>query len=244
MNSLPENIKLNKNIVHVYYTDLTKAYNCLQRFYKMLSDDEKDRAGKYHFEKDRNNYLVSRGLLRLILSKYLSIKAQEIIFEYNKYGKPYLKNNNLSFNIAHSSSTFIMTVTKEYDIGIDIEFMRDDLEIINMANNFFSEYEIKELLSLDQTNRLEGFYNCWTRKEAFIKAVGKGLSIPLDSFDVELDPEKLVKILDIRFNSYPIEEWQIIDLSLIPNFKCAVAVKNNNVVLETYKLEKVCSGGK
>ena len=243
MNSLSENINLSEKIIHIYYIDLIHGFNCIDDLINILSVEEKERANKFYFTKDKNNFIVARSFLRLMLSKYLHELPNEIVFSYNKFGKPFLKKTtkpNLKFNLSHSKSIVALAITSEREVGIDVEFMRDDLEIINMANNFFSEYEKKELLGLNRVNQLEGFYNCWTRKEAFIKGIGKGLSIPLDSFDVELDPQKPVRLLKVRSKLNSIKDWQIFDLSIDPEYKCAVAVNSANVKIEIFKLNKLC----
>ena len=134
--------------------------------------------------------------MRLLIGKYLEINPAEISFQYSEFGKPGIANNNsLQFNISHSQNIALFAFTKKFNIGVDVEFVNPDIEVKEIAENFFSTNEIRIYLPYLREQQTLGFFNCWTRKEAFIKAVGEGLSFPLDKFEVSLEPNKPAKLL-------------------------------------------------
>src|SRR5258708_9618484 len=164
--------------------------------YKTLSEDERQRASRFRFEKDRVQSVLTRGALRCLLGRYLSADPREVVFRYGASNKPALaypataENNPFSFNVSHSGDVALIAISRLPAVGIDVEVIRPDFATAEVAQRFFSPLEVKGLLSLQRDEQAEAFFSCWTRKEAYIKAVGDGLSIPLDSFDVEFRPCK------------------------------------------------------
>ncbi len=230
-----------KNEISVFAFDLPSGKKCLREFESFLSNEEIERANRFHFSKDKNNFIVSHGILRLILSWYLNVKPTDIIFIFNKYGKPYLYNSkNIKFNISHSKNKLLMGFSNGIHVGIDIEFMNVVFAKGDIAKNYFSPDEVKKLKTLSAKNIVEGFYNCWTRKEAFIKGVGMGLSIPLDSFDVELLPGRQPTIIDVRFDESEKGKWELFNLDIYENYRSALAVREHNVKINLYKFDKCC----
>jgi 4'-phosphopantetheinyl transferase len=185
--------------IHVWSAALDREPSDLRRLEAKLSQDEKARSNRFHFERDKNHYIVARGLLRELLGGYLRRDPAELKFSYGAQGKPFLASANgsteLCFNLSHSAGLAVYAIAPERNLGIDAELVRPDYAKEDIARRFFSAREVDELLSLPAEKRDEGFFHCWTRKEAYIKARGMGLAIPLDSFTVSLSPERPAEFL-------------------------------------------------
>jgi 4'-phosphopantetheinyl transferase len=176
-----------------------------------LSEDENARADRFHFQAHRDNFLVGHAALREILSNYLSLAAKDITFRNNKYGKPEidkrLNPNNLQFNLSHSADWALIAVTIGRRVGVDVEHIRPDVECLSLAQSYFSRSEYQSLLLLDEQACRRAFFACWTRKEAFIKAIGEGLSFPLADFSVNTSPDDLPAMEIIENSAYSISDW-------------------------------------
>jgi len=193
---------LKKQQAHIWFFDLDKAGNEKNLFRSMLSQDELTRADKFHFEIDRNRFICTRGVLRCLIHIQTGIKPSLIKFSYSSNAKPELEKEQnqtlLKFNISHSENALCIGMVNNVSIGIDIEFLKPIPDLHDLAKNYFSEAEFQKIAQLPEKYMLEGFYNCWTRKEAVIKAVGEGLSFPLKDFDVSLMPVEESKIINVR----------------------------------------------
>ena len=185
-----QNIALESNEVQIWNFDLELINTQKDRLRKILSDDELVRADKFHFEIDKNRFICSRGLLRILLGTYTKISAKEINFTFNNYGKPSLSaihnNPGLHFNLSHSKQFMSVGFAKDALIGMDVELVKPLKDHLEIAKRFFSNSEIEQLNAFPKEKILEGFYSCWTGKEAVIKLSGEGLSYPLKDFDVQL----------------------------------------------------------
>jgi 4'-phosphopantetheinyl transferase len=174
--------------IHVWHAALDRDERDLARLQSTLSADEKARADRFRFAKDKNHYTVARGLLRELLGKYLQEAPVSLEFSYGPHGKPALagKNasNGISFNLSHSFGLAVYAFAKERNLGIDVERVQAESAGDDIARRFFSPREVSDLRALPAEARTEAFFLCWTRKEAYIKASGEGLQIPFDSFDV------------------------------------------------------------
>jgi len=156
-----------------------------ERLAAFLSDDETARAARFVFERDRERFVVGRGRLREILARKVSRAPAELRFSYSENGKPALQGfGDAQFNLSHSEGVAVLALSQAFELGVDVEFVRPLKE--DVAERFFSRREIDQLASLPADDQLAGFYRCWTRKEAIVKAIGDGLSRPLDSFDVSV----------------------------------------------------------
>jgi 4'-phosphopantetheinyl transferase len=222
----PENLILSEEEAHVWRADL-RFNECFQSsFLKLLSPDEKRRADKFHFAKDSRNFIVARGILRSLIGKYLEINPAEISFQYSEFGKPGIAaNHSLQFNISHSENVALFAFIKKLNVGVDVEFVKQDIEVKDIATKFFSANEVLNLLALPEKQHTLGFFNCWTRKEAFIKAVGQGLSFPLDQFEVSLEPDKPAKLLATNWEPKAVSKWSIYSMSPGANFVGSVAIE-------------------
>lgn len=177
-------INLSDMEIHVWACSLDQSPNCVSLLSKLLTIDELDRASRFNFTRHRNNFIVSRGVLRIILAEYLKICPIEVCLSYGKYGKPELDNKgtlNLFFNLSHSESLVMYAITLNQKIGIDLEAIREIQEIDQIVDQFFSIYEKAEIQKLPPGKQINAFYSIWTRKEAYIKALGKSITIAIDN---------------------------------------------------------------
>jgi 4'-phosphopantetheinyl transferase len=174
--------------VDVYWMDLDGPSVESMRFAAMLDSHEHARAKRFRFTEDRRRFVVRRGRLRELLSYYLECSPLQIRFSYNSFGKPAVDFADLRFNISHSHGIALYTIARGVEVGCDIERCDERFADERIAERFFSPREVLALRSLGRAAQIEGFFNCWTRKEAFVKARGQGLSLPLDSFEVSLAP--------------------------------------------------------
>src|SRR5688572_27234414 len=186
--SAPKTLSLPDDCVHVWRAALDPTPDTL------LSGDEREKAALFHFEKDRQRYIAARTALRQLIARYENVPAEKIEFTYNAFGKPALKKSPLRFNTSHSADLALFAFTLRNNIGVDLERIRPDFAAREIAGQFFSPDEIAALRALPPAAQIEAFFRCWTRKEAFIKAHGSGLSLPLHRFVVSLDdPARLVR---------------------------------------------------
>lgn len=176
--------------IDVWQAWLDREADALKHFEATLSADEVARAHRFHFEKDKNHYIVGRGQLRELLGRYLGQAPSALEFSYGEHGKPALGGANaatgISFNLSHSGGLAVYAFAKERNLGIDVERIKPNFVSEDIARRYFSPREVNDLLSRPAEERTEAFFRCWTRKEAYIKARGAGLRIPLDSFSVSL----------------------------------------------------------
>jgi len=186
--------------IHVWHAALDREEKVLGRLESSLSAEEKARADRFHFVNDRNRFVVARGLLRELLGKYLRQAPLDLEFSYGQHGKPSLSGGNASsglfFNLSHSAGLVVYAIARERNLGIDVEHVRPESAGEDIAKRYFSAREMSELQTLPPEERVRGFFHCWTRKEAYLKATGMGLQIPLDSFAVSLMPERPAQFLD------------------------------------------------
>ena len=185
--------------IHVWHASLDRADEVICELEPLLAPEEKARADRFHFVRDRNRFVVARGRLRELLGAYLRQAPASLEFTYAQHGKPSLAGDNLtsglSFNLSHSGDMVVYAIARERNLGIDVEYMRSDAASEGIAQRYFSAREVDDLQSLPVQGRVEGFFNCWTRKEAYLKATGMGLQIALDSFAVNLLPGQPAQFL-------------------------------------------------
>jgi len=228
-----QNIALESNEVQIWNFDLDLINTQKNRLGKILSDDELVRADKFHFEIDKNRFICSRGLLRILLGTFTKISAKEIIFTFNEYGKPSLStihnNIGLHFNLSHSKQFMSVGFLKDALIGVDVEFMKPLKDHLEIAKRFFSNSEIDQLNAFPKEKVLEGFYTCWTGKEAVIKLSGEGLSYPLKDFDVQLKELSIGETYRYKVNLRNGDEYLFIEVFRIQkDFYGACAVNKEN----------------
>lgn len=230
---------LPRNEVHVWRASLGVSSAMLGWFQRILSADELSRADRFHFQHDRERYIVGHGLLRTILSHYLCADPATLDFVCNEYGKPELASINddatLRFNMSHSHGRVIYAFTNKREVGIDIEYVRTMDDAAQLIERFCSERERAEYRSVPGNLRQLAFFNCWTRKEAYTKARGEGMSRPLDKFSVSLAPGKPVMLLDTEEGDEETRRWSLEDLRPgAPGYVAAIAVEGAGWVLRDF----------
>jgi 4'-phosphopantetheinyl transferase len=182
--------------VHAWWIDTDAVGpDRLARLSDLLSDDEHERLGRYRFSRDRRRFLARRGVLRELLGGRLGVDPARLRFAYSRFGKPSVVGADLRFNLAHSRGLALYVAAWGRDVGCDVERRDPALASSATAERLFSRAEARALRGLDPARRVEAFFNCWTRKEAYVKARGCGLSLPLDSFDVTLAPGEPAALL-------------------------------------------------
>jgi 4'-phosphopantetheinyl transferase len=185
--------------IHVWHAGLDRDEKVLGQLESTLSLEEKARADRFHFVNDRNRFVVARGLLRELLGGYLHQTPSSLEFSYGLHGKPFLSGKNASiglcFNLSHSSGVVVYAIARQRNLGIDVEHIKPESAGEDIARRYFSAREVKDLQTLPPEARTDGFFHCWTRKEAYLKATGMGLQIPLDSFAVSLLPGEPARFL-------------------------------------------------
>jgi 4'-phosphopantetheinyl transferase len=211
--------------IHVWCASLVVPASIQDSLYQTLASSERERTGRFHFVEHRNAYIVGRGVLRSILSRYCGIAAADVEFVYEEKGKPRISSQAIQFNVSHSHELALYAVAREPLLGVDVEWVRpmDDQE--NIAKRFFSAKEYAELMSLNQDQRSDAFFNCWTRKEAYVKAIGDGLSAPLDRFQVSLRPGEQALFVSIEGHVDRASEWSLFDVRPMEGYVGAVAVR-------------------
>ncbi len=227
----PADLVLSRDDVHVWRAALDVPAEYLHRLQQSLSIDELSRAERFHFEKDRWHFVVGRGLLRTILARYQDCEPHQLCFRYSEYGKPALamrsSQGGLCFNLSRSRGVALFAVSREREIGIDLEYMHTNVEVEQIVDRFFSPHEVASFWAVPISMRREAFFNGWVRKEAYIKARGEGLSLPLDQFDVSLAPGAPAALLSTRGEAQDVLRWSLRALDPGPDYKAAVVVEGH-----------------
>jgi 4'-phosphopantetheinyl transferase len=231
---------LHNDEVHVWLAAYKTFRAQLSELQNLLSVDEAKKAARFYFEKDRERFIVTHGLLRKLLASYINTPPVQLDFQYNAYGKPALASSFqkelLHFNLSHTQNLVVYAFTCTRNIGIDIEYMRADIEYEQIAGRYFSPFEHAELQRLPSSQRQQAFFHCWTRKEAYIKARGLGLSLALDSFDVTVRSEAPVKLVANRENAQETTRWRFAALPMNSNYAGTVVVEGQNWQMRCWQL--------
>lgn len=238
-NNCPNNIELSHKTIHVWMINLQEHLKKNDIYYRLLSEYEYNRAHQYRFEKDKQRFIIARGILRELIGRYLLISPKEMVFSYNLNGKPYLNiedtTRTLWFNLSHSENIALYIFSKWGEVGIDVEKIKPMADMEEIAKRFFSQNESRILQLIPVSERLEAFYRCWTRKEAFIKMIGNGLSYPLEDFEVTLEPEKPAKLLKVREQPKMVENLALVDVHPCNGYVGALVAEKPLKTLEFWK---------
>lgn len=222
-----DGLVLGLNEIHVWHLPLPRTQGEVTSFQRLLSPDELERAARFRFENNRADYMVSRGTLRYLLGLYLSTPGEDVRFDYSAYGRPSLREESsgrtLQFNISHSGEIVLLAFAVRRRIGVDVEKIRRDFSTSEIAERFFSTAECDSLRLLPVEQRHEAFFRCWTRKEAFIKALGEGLSHPLNQFDVSLTADSPAVLLATRPDAQEVKRWKLCNLQVPSDYSAALA---------------------
>jgi 4'-phosphopantetheinyl transferase len=220
----PLSPSLESGTVHVWRIALDQPEESLRRFRQMLDPDELNRAGRFHFEKHQRHFIVARGFLRSVVARYLETQPEALRFSYGAYGKPALASEHvLRFNLSHSHQVALLAVALDAELGVDVEHIRADFASEDIARRFFSRAEVETFNALPKEEQVAAFFRCWTRKEAYIKAIGKGLSQALDAFDVTLTADAQAELL--RAEEDDVARWWMTDIDVGEGYAGALAVE-------------------
>ncbi len=229
----PASLNLGENEVHIWQVELGQPLAIINELRQHLTADELARAKRFHFEKDRKHFIVGRGVLRQILSRYLQVNPSSIRFSYKSHGKPFIEfpheATTLNFNLSHSGNVALYAFSQQRELGIDVEKLRPMPDGAQIAKRFFSAPEYEVFLSVPEAKRDEAFFNCWTRKEAYIKAIGDGLSYPLDAFQVSLKPGDNAALLHVRDAPQEVARWALHHLDPRVDYIGAIIVEGQDL---------------
>jgi len=209
--------------------DLRCPDRCVTALAGILSVDELERAGRFVFERDRRRFIVTRACLRVLLSGYSGVPAAAIRFGYGPNGKPLLASRTPSslvhFNVSHSADLALIALACEVPLGVDVEAIRSVADLLDIASRYFTAAEARTIASVPLQERDHAFFLCWTRKEAFAKALGDGLSLSLDRYRVSCRPGEPAEILEIDGSRAAAREWSVLDLRPAPQFVGAIVMR-------------------
>jgi 4'-phosphopantetheinyl transferase len=229
---------LPENEVQLWRVDLEALGPDESRWERVLSSDESVRASRFHFARDRRRFVVSRALLRTILAVYLVTDPSSLSFSYSKNEKPSLgpehAGSEVTFNVAHSGGVALLAFARRREIGVDVEQVRLDSDLEAIARRFFSVREQDLLGALSAEERVDAFFRCWTRKEAYIKATGDGLSLPLSQFDVSLAAGEKNALLATRPDAAEAGRWLLREVSGGSGYCAALCVRGQDWKLKDW----------
>ena len=215
--------------VRVWRVSLVQPQPVLNELYRHLSSDERTRASRFHFEKDRNSYITARGMLRTLLGEQIGVEPHRLEFCYSEYGKPDLtpafSGRGVRFNVSHSGRQALFAMSRGLELGVDVEYIRADFASMEIAERFFSRREVAVLKALPSELQVRAFFDCWTRKEAYLKATGVGLSLPLDKFDVAFAPGEPAALLYTDDDPTEAGRWTMHDLRFDKEYAAALALE-------------------
>lgn len=224
----PALLSLDACEIHVWAATLTQSTEHISLCQQMLAPDELDRASRFHFDCDRKRFITGRGLLRSILGHYLGREPHKLQFEYGARGKPvlagYAGDVPLHFNLAHSDDLMLLALMRRCAVGIDVERLRVLDEAEDMAERFFSARESNGLRALPNTKKPAAFFNLWTRKEAWLKATGEGISESLNQVEVSFLADEPAQLISLFGDTQAGQKWHLCELNPAAGFVAALAV--------------------
>ena len=235
----PDWPELARDEIHAWCAVLDELASDLPAFAETLSAGERQRAERFQFDRDRKRFIVRHGLLRMILGRYLNLEPARLSFTCESRGKPALAGTldgrTLHFNLSHSDGLALFAVARRFALGVDVERIRPIPEIDQIAGKFFSARESAMLNALPAEQKLEAFFNCWTRKEAYLKATGEGIADALAQIEVSLVPGPTAQLLNIAGEAREASSWSLHPLAPAPGFTGAVAVKARDSKLACWR---------
>ncbi len=229
-------VSLEGGLVDVWRLELDQPAEVVSHFEQLLSDDEFERAERFRVRSDRRAYVLTRGVLRTLLARYLDhprVKAAGVPITVGPWGKPMLGFSRVSdharieFNVSHSGDLALLAFARDAMIGADVERVRIDYEAHSRARRFFTDLEIDAIQAIPEDERVHAFFRCWTRKEAFMKATGKGFHLGMDSFSVSVgdDQPRVLEYVDGAA-----DDWQVYSLEVGDDYAASVVVNSSNAL--------------
>lgn len=232
MLAISPSFRLERDEVHVWIAPLDGAGARRDALEAVLSPDEAARAARFRFEEDRRRFVAARGTLRSILGRYLGCAAAEVRFEYGPFGKPLLaapgEPQPLHFNLSHAGELALLAVARGRRVGIDVEQIRPLRDLEALVERFFAAYERATIGALAPELRQEAFFTCWTRKEAYIKARGEGLTFPLHAFDVTILPSDPAGLRSVSGDAAEASRWSLREIRPRTGYVAALAVEGQD----------------
>jgi 4'-phosphopantetheinyl transferase len=215
------------DVIRVWRVRLDAFSGENEQLQRVLSAEETERAHSYYFDRDRRRFTVARAILRFLISGYAKTEPEQVVFNYGKHGKPSLADPNagIRFNVSHSRDVALIAVAHGREVGVDVEFLRPIMDQEQLLTRNFSPREVAAFRSLPCSQRQAAFFAGWTRKEAYLKARGGGLSIPLDSFAVSLGPDEPAALLEVRNDPMDQARWGMANLSAAPGYASALVAE-------------------
>jgi 4'-phosphopantetheinyl transferase len=203
-----------------------------ERLERILAPDERNRAARFHFDHLRLAFIAARGALRLLLGCYLKLPPASIQIAYGSNGKPGLtESERVKFNVSHSGALAVFAFAVGCDIGVDVEQIHPLANLRHIAERTFCPEEAAEIMLLPEHQRDRAFFVCWTRKEAYVKAIGTGLSSPFDSFRVTLRPDDPTGFVHLQHDANATKEWTLHDLDFGSDYAAALAYRDTRHLL-------------
>ncbi|HEV2395658.1 MAG TPA: 4'-phosphopantetheinyl transferase superfamily protein [Candidatus Sulfotelmatobacter sp.] len=224
--------------VHVWEFPLRISGSALAALEKCLSKDEQVRMRRFHAQRDGQRFAAAHGMLRSILAAYTGCPRSQLEFITSEFGKPRLAGSNsaLRFNLSHSRERALLGVRRDREIGVDIEAIKQDVECEKLAKRFFSDREQETLLQMNGEAQIRAFFRCWTCKEAFLKAQAVGLSRSLESFDIDLQSER-VRLAATRPDAGEAERWSIVEINAAPGYASAICVEGRAETIRLFQYD-------
>ena len=226
--------------IHIWSANLDQPENISQKYYLVLSQQEKDQADKYKVKELRDRYILSKGILKQLLADYKTCEYQEIKFEYNSFGKPCIATSSnaddICFNLSHSGNLAVFSFVKNKNIGIDVEQVQEIPDMDGVVNLCFSEFEKEWFYRISPGQKKEIFYKIWTTKEAYIKAIGKGFSFSPNRINLELNSKNEIIFKEI-IGDDELKRWKLYSFNPEPGSISSVVVENNDYAIEHFNVD-------
>jgi 4'-phosphopantetheinyl transferase len=239
---------LGQDEVHLWVVPLGISAEKSCYFKSILSLDEQERAGRFRKIRDAQRYVAARGSLRSLLGGYLTIEPDRLRFAYGPSGNPRLAGEetltSIKFSVSHSDDLALFGFARAHKIGVDVERIRPDIDVEDLAARYFSPSELKKLRALPADQKRVAFYCGWTRKEAYLKAQGKGISFGLDRVEVSLTPGEPAMILKVSGDRDISQRWIVQHLSPAPGYIGAAAAEGRDIAFKCFSCEPVCYVGR
>ncbi len=215
--------------VHLWNARLDRMVSSGRNLERTLSSDEKARANRFRFERDRARYMTGRGILRALLGMYLDVEPEAVEFGHERERKPALSGrfgrDPIRFNMSRSGDLALYAFARDRELGVDVERIDPLPEMDRIVEGFFTPREIREYRQIPPGERTDAFFRCWTRKEAFLKATGEGLLRPLDTFSVSIRSDELPRFVENRTQPEAADPWSVLDLPVEEGYRAALVVR-------------------
>jgi 4'-phosphopantetheinyl transferase len=226
--------------IHIWSVDLDGDRHRIMRLNEVLTELERHRAAKFVNPLHRDRWTVARGSLRQILSQYLDLTPEQIVFNYGAQGKPAIEGNPIQFNLSHSHDRAVCAISATYPVGIDLEYIHP-IGAAGLVDRFFSRSEQAIFHALPASQQQAAFFHAWTQKEAYLKACGTGLSTPLDQIEVSIDPDTPARIISTPVGQVIANNWQIHKLEISSEYAGAIVIGGDFKKIEYIDLNTINS---